>query len=66
VSLYYYLTVIRWMYIERPTAEVAAVPPIRISAAANAVLMICTAGMLLLGMLPQILRWVESAAAAGF
>jgi len=66
VSLYYYLTVIRWMYIERPTAEVAAVPPIRISAAANAVLMICTAGMLLLGMLPQILRWVEAAAAAGF
>ena len=66
VSLYYYLTVIRWMYIERPTAEVAAVPPIRIGAAANAVLMICTAGMLLLGMLPQILRWVEAAAAAGF
>ena len=66
VSLYYYLTVIRWMYIERPTAKVAAVPPIRISASANAVLMICTAGMLLLGMLPQILRWVESAAAAGF
>ncbi len=66
VSLYYYLTVIRWMYIEKPTAEVTAVPPIRISAAANAVLMICTAGMLLLGMLPQILRWVETVAAAGF
>jgi NADH-quinone oxidoreductase subunit N len=66
VSLYYYLTVIRWMYIERPTVEVAAVPPIRSSAAANAVLMISTVGMLLLGLLPQILRWVESAAAGGF
>jgi NADH-quinone oxidoreductase subunit N len=66
VSLYYYLTVIRWMYIERPTSEVAAVPPIRISASANAVLMISTVGMLLLGLLPQILRWVESAAAGGF
>jgi NADH-quinone oxidoreductase subunit N len=66
VSLYYYLTVIRWMYIERPTAEITAVPPIRISGAANAVLMICTVGMLLLGMVPQFLRWVESAAAGGF
>jgi NADH-quinone oxidoreductase subunit N len=66
VSLYYYLTVIRWMYIERPTEQVAAVPPIRIGAAANAVLMICTAGMLALGLFPQVLRWVESAAAAGF
>ena len=34
--------------------------------AANAVLLACTAGMLPLGLLPQILRWVESAAAAGF
>jgi NADH-quinone oxidoreductase subunit N len=66
ISLYYYLTVIRWMYIEKPTAEVAAVPRIPVSGTANAVLMICTAGMLLLGMLPQILRWVETAAAAGF
>jgi NADH-quinone oxidoreductase subunit N len=66
VSLYYYLTVIRWMYIERPTEQTTAVPRIRISGAANAVLMICTLGMLLLGLLPQILRWVESAAAAGF
>ena len=31
VSLFYYLTVIRWMYIEKPTAEQSAVPPIRIS-----------------------------------
>ncbi len=66
VSLYYYLTVIRWMYIMRPTPESPAVPPLRVSGAANAVLMISTAGMLALGLLPQILRWVKSAAAAGF
>jgi NADH-quinone oxidoreductase subunit N len=66
VSLYYYLTVIRWMYIEKPTAEQSAVPPIRTSNSSGAVLAICTVGMLALGLLPQILRWVESAASAGF
>lgn len=66
VSLFYYLIVIRWMYIEKPTPEQSAVPPIRVSNCGGAVLAICTVGMLALGLLPQILRWVESAAAAGF
>ena len=66
VSLYYYLTVIRWMYIARPTPEIPAVPPLRVSGAASAVLMISSAGMLALGLLPQILRWVKAAAAIGF
>lgn len=66
ISLYYYLTVIRWMYIERPTEERTAVPKIALSFSANAVLMICTVGMLALGMLPAILRWVETSAQAGF
>jgi NADH:ubiquinone oxidoreductase subunit 2 (subunit N) len=66
VSLFYYLTVIRWMYIEKPTAAQSAVPPIRTSNCAGAVLAICTIGMLALGLLPQILTWVESAAQAGF
>ena len=66
ISLFYYLTVIRWMYIEKPTPEQSAVPPIRTSNCAGAVLAICTVGMLALGLLPQVLRWVESAAAAGF
>jgi NADH-quinone oxidoreductase subunit N len=66
ISLFYYLTVIRWMYIEKPTPEQSAVPPIRTSNCGAAVLAICTVGMLALGLLPQILRWVEAAAAAGF
>jgi NADH-quinone oxidoreductase subunit N len=66
VSLFYYLTVIRWMYIEKPTEAQSAVPPIRVSGSGAAVLAVCTVGMLALGLLPQILRWVESAAAAGF
>jgi NADH:ubiquinone oxidoreductase subunit 2 (subunit N) len=66
VSLFYYLTVIRWMYIEKPTAEQSAVPPIRTSASGGVVLAICTVGMLALGLLPQVLRWVETAAQAGF
>ena len=66
VSLFYYLTVIRWMYIEKPTEAQSAVPPIRVAASGGIVLAICTVGMLALGLLPQVLRWVESAAQAGF
>jgi len=66
VSLYYYLTVIRWMYIEKPKGEATAVPKIRIAATANWVLMISVAGMLALGLFPQFLRWVEAAAKVGF
>jgi NADH-quinone oxidoreductase subunit N len=66
VSLYYYLTVIRWMYIEKPKEGVTPVPPIRVSGTANLVLLASTIGMLALGLMPQFLRWVESAAAAGF
>jgi NADH:ubiquinone oxidoreductase subunit 2 (subunit N) len=54
------------MYIEKPTPEQSAVPPIRTSNCAGAVLAVCTVGMLALGLLPQVLRWVETAAAAGF
>ena len=35
-------------------------------ATAGAVLAISTLGMLALGLLPQLLRWVEHAAASGF
>jgi NADH-quinone oxidoreductase subunit N len=66
VSLYYYLTVIRWMYIEKPKGDAGPVPAIAVSPTANAVLVISTIGMLALGLLPQLLRWVEAAAAAGF
>ena len=66
VSLFYYLTVICWMYIEKPTEAQSAVPPIRVAASGGIVLAICTVGMLALGLLPQVLRWVESAAQAGF
>ncbi|HEY5998472.1 MAG TPA: NADH-quinone oxidoreductase subunit N [bacterium] len=66
VSLYYYLTVIRWMYIEKPKEGSTPVPAIPVSAASGAVLAISTIGMLALGLLPQFLRWVESASASGF
>jgi NADH:ubiquinone oxidoreductase subunit 2 (subunit N) len=66
VSLYYYLTVIRWMYIEKPKGDAVAVPAIPVSGTASAVLIISSIGMLALGLLPQILRWVDAAAAAGF
>ena len=66
VSLYYYLTVIRWMYIEKPKGDVTPVPSFPVPWTAGVVLVVSTLGMLALGLLPQLLRWVESAAAAGF
>jgi uncharacterized membrane protein YczE len=54
------------MYIERPKPETGAVPAIPVSPAAGTVLAACTLGMLALGLLPQFLRWVDAAAAAGF
>lgn len=66
VSLYYYLTVIRWMYIEKPQGDATPVPAIPVSPGAGVVLVVSTLGMLALGLLPQLFRWVEAAAAAGF
>jgi NADH-quinone oxidoreductase subunit N len=65
VSLYYYLIVIKWMYIVKP-AEGTTFPEVRLSWPAATVLTLATAGMILLGVLPQVISWAERAAAAGF
>lgn len=66
ISLYYYLIVIKWMYIVRPTEGQEAIPPLAVTWAGRVVLVVTTAAMLLVGMVPHVIRWTEAAAAVGF
>jgi NADH-quinone oxidoreductase subunit N len=65
VSLYYYLIVVKWMYIMKPSAGQEQIEPIKVPWAGSMVLVSTTAAMVLIGVLPQVIRWAESAAAAG-
>ena len=66
ISLYYYLTVIKWMYIAKPLNPAEPLGWIGISWAGGAVLAMTAAAMALIGILPQVIHWTEIAAAAGF
>ena len=64
ISLFYYLMVIKWMYLVK--AEQGKVfPKVPVSVAGGLVLGLTSVVMVLLGILPQVLRWTEIAAAAG-
>ncbi|MFQ6015023.1 MAG: NADH-quinone oxidoreductase subunit N [Anaerolineae bacterium] len=59
VSLYYYLNVIKAMYIKRPTTE----EPVPSSWALNGALFIGVVGVILLGVYPMpVIQWIQAAA----
>jgi len=64
VSLYYYLTVLRWMYLVKaePGQEF---PRIRTPLAGTLALGFCSVSMIAIGLVPQVIRWTETAAKAG-
>ncbi|MBI5384368.1 MAG: NADH-quinone oxidoreductase subunit N [Verrucomicrobia bacterium] len=64
VSLFYYLMVIKWMYLVK-TEEGREFPRVPVSFAGGLVLAVTTVTMLAFGLMPQALRWVETAAASG-
>jgi NADH-quinone oxidoreductase subunit N len=66
VSLYYYLILIKWMYIVKPAEGEERIPAIAVPPAAAVVLAVATVGMILVGMVPHVVRWAEEAAKAGF
>ncbi len=66
ISLYYYLVVIKWIYIMKPAQGQAKIEAFDVSWPGRIVLVVTTAAMLLIGILPQFIRWAESAASAGF
>lgn len=66
ISLYYYLVVVKWMYIVKPAEGAHKIERIEVAWPGRAVLIFTTAGMLLIGIFPQFIHWTETAAAAGF
>jgi NADH-quinone oxidoreductase subunit N len=64
VSLFYYLMVIKWMYLVRPEAG-REFPKVPIPWAGGVVLAATSLIMIVIGLVPQVLRWTETAAAAG-
>jgi NADH-quinone oxidoreductase subunit N len=64
ISLYYYLMVVKWMYLVKPEPG-QELGKINVSFAGGLVLAVTSAGMVLIGVLPPVLRWTEAAAAVG-
>ena len=65
ISLYYYLMVVKWMYLVKPEPG-KEFGKIETPLASTLVLGVCSLAMILIGLLPQVIHWTETAAAAGF
>ena len=66
VSLYYYLMVIKWMYLVKPEPGHEPMGKVNVPLAGGLVLATTSAAMLLIGILPQVIRWTETAAVSNF
>lgn len=64
VSLFYYLMVVKWMYLVR-AEEGREFPRVPVSLAGGLVLGVTSGMMLAIGIIPHVLRWTETAARAG-
>ena len=64
ISLFYYLMVLKWMYLVKPE-QGREFPKVPVSLAGGLVLGFTSVVMVLIGILPQVLRWTETAATAG-
>jgi NADH-quinone oxidoreductase subunit N len=66
ISLYYYLTVLRWMYLVKAEPGQAVIGHVPVPWAGRIGLVIAVAGMVLIGVVPHVIAWTEAAAARGF
>lgn len=66
ISLFYYLMVLKWMYLKRPADGQETIGKLSISWAGTTALAVSSAAMLMVGILPFFLRWTENAAAGGW
>lgn len=64
ISLYYYLMVVKWMYLVKPEPGKEFVK-VETPLAGTLVLGVCTLAMIAIGVFPQFIRWTEAAATAG-
>ncbi len=66
ISLYYYLIVIKWMYLLKPQDDQRPLCAIEIAWPGRFALGITSLAMLIIGLLPQVIRWTETAASGKF
>lgn len=66
ISLYYYLIVIKWMYLLKAAEGRQRIEPIEVSWASWVVLGVASVAMIVIGILPQFIHWAEVAASHGF
>lgn len=64
IALYYYLMIVKWMYISQPATGQEPMGSIPISWAGRWVLVSSSVAMILMGIF-QVLRWIEQAATLG-
>jgi NADH-quinone oxidoreductase subunit N len=64
ISLFYYLMVIKWMYLVKPEPG-QEFPKVPVPFAGGLVLGLTSVVMVVIGLLPHVLRWTETAARAG-
>lgn len=66
ISLYYYLMVIKWMYLVKPEDVPSNIGKIKVPLSGSVALAVTSVGMVLVGVLPQFIKWIEFSAQRGF
>lgn len=66
ISLYYYLIVIKWMYLVKPEDVAPKIGKVKIPLSGSVALVTTSAAMIVIGVLPQVIKWIEISAKGGF
>jgi len=59
ISLFYYLLVIKWMYIVKPATPESLIDKVPLSLPGGVLLVSTSMAMVLIGLIPQFLHWIE-------
>ncbi|MGC8742494.1 MAG: NADH-quinone oxidoreductase subunit N [Verrucomicrobiia bacterium] len=66
ISLYYYLIIIKWMYLVKAEDIPAEIGKIKLPLSGTIALGATSVGMILVGVLPQVIHWIEISTRQGF
>ncbi|MGB9602913.1 MAG: proton-conducting transporter membrane subunit, partial [Limisphaerales bacterium] len=66
ISLYYYLIIIKWMYLVKAEDIPAEIGKVKIPLSGSIALGVTSVGMILVGVLPQVIHWIELSTRQGF
>jgi|YelNatPaOPRAMG01_1025707.scaffolds.fasta_scaffold01153_13 NADH-quinone oxidoreductase subunit N len=66
ISLYYYLIVIKWMYLIKPEDVAPKIGKVSVPLSGSIALVATSAAMIVIGVLPQVIKWIEVSAKSAF